>query len=84
MLYRYAPTHFGLSSVDEQLVTDIAGWLHDRELMSALIRQHLLRTKQRMKHAADSHRSERQFQVDDWVFLKLQPCVQTSVADRSS
>jgi len=37
-----------------------------------------------MKHVADSHRSERQFQVDDWVFLKLQPYVQTSVADRSS
>jgi len=37
-----------------------------------------------MKHAVDSHHSERQFQVDDWVFLKLQPYVQTSVADRSS
>jgi len=75
VLYGYAPTHFGLSSIDEQPVTDIAGWLHDRELMSALIRQHLLRAKQRMKHAADSHRLERQFQVDDWVFLKLQPYV---------
>ena len=84
MLYGYAPTHFGLSSVDEQPVTDIAGWLHDRELMSALIRQHLLRAKQRIKHAADPHHSKRQFQVDDWVFLKLQPYVQTSIADRRS
>ena len=84
MLYGYAPTHFGISSADEQPVTDIASWLHDRELMSAVIRQHLLHAKQRMKHAADSHRSECQFQVDDWVFLKLQPYVQTSVADRSS
>ena len=65
-------------------MTDIASWLHDRELMFAVIRQHLLRAKQRMKHAVDNHRSERQFQVDDWVFLKLQPYVQTSVADRSS
>ena len=84
MLYGYAPTHFGISSADEQPITDIASWLHDRELMSAVIRQHLLRAKQRMKHAADSHRSECQFQVDDWVFLKLQPYVQTSVANRSS
>ena len=65
-------------------MTDIASWLHDRELMFAVIRQHLLRAKQRMKHAADSHRSERQLQVDDWVFLKLQPYVQTSIADRRS
>ena len=84
MLYGYAPTHFGISSADEQPVTDIASWLHDRELMSAVIRQHLLHAKQRMKHAADSHRSECQFQVDDWVFLKLQPYMQTSVAHRSS
>ena len=55
-----------------------------RELMFAVIRQHLLRAKQRMKRYADGHRSERQFQVNDWVFLKLQPYVQSSVADISS
>lgn len=64
-------------------MTDIASWLHDRELMSKVICQDLLRAKQRMKHSADGHRSECQFQVDDWVFLKLQPYVQSSVADRS-
>jgi hypothetical protein len=36
-----------------------------------------------MKKSADLHRSERQFQLDDWVYLKLQPYVQSSVADRS-
>ena len=84
MLYGYDPIHFGISPADEQPVTDIASWLKDRELMSEVIRQHLLRAKQRMKHSANAHHSERQFQVDDWVFLKLQPYVQTSVADRSS
>lgn len=84
VLYGYAPTHFGISPADEQPVTDIASWLHDRELMSEVIRHHLLRAKQRMKHSADGRRSERQFQVHDWVFLKLQPYVQTSVAGRSS
>lgn len=84
VLYGYAPAHFGISAADELPVTDIATWLQDLELMFEVIRQHLLRAKQRMKQSADNHRSERQFQVDDWVFLKLQPYVQTSVADRSS
>jgi hypothetical protein len=84
VLYGYAPTHFGISPADEQPVINIASWLHDRELMSDVIRQHLLQAKQRMKRYADGHRSEHQFQVDDWVFLKLQPYVQSSIADRHS
>lgn len=52
--------------------------------MTEVIRQHQLRAKQRMKKQADSKRSERQFQVNDWVFLKLQPSVQSSIDDSSS
>lgn len=35
-----------------------------------------------MKHYVDAHRSERSFDVDDWVFLRLQPYRQTSLAIR--
>ena len=52
--------------------------------MTDLIKQHLHRAKQRMKRQADENRSEREFQPDDWVFLKLQPYVQSSLADRSN
>jgi hypothetical protein len=52
--------------------------------MSTVVHQHLLRAKQRMKKYADGKRSERQFQVDDWVFLKLQPYIQSSLAARSN
>lgn len=37
-----------------------------------------------MKRQVDAHRSERQFQVNDWIFLKLQTYVQASLADRSN
>jgi hypothetical protein len=52
--------------------------------MTELTRQHLARAQQRMKHQADKNRVERVFQVGDQVYLKLQPYVQTSVANRSS
>ena len=37
-----------------------------------------------MKRQADKHRTERSFSIGDWVFLKLQPYVQSSVAARSN
>jgi len=37
-----------------------------------------------MKKQADKRRSERSFNVGDWVFLKLQPYVQSSVVARSN
>jgi hypothetical protein len=51
--------------------------------MTDIIWQHLNWAKQRMKKQADSNRSERAFQLNEWVFLKLQPYVQSSVADRA-
>ena len=51
--------------------------------MFELVRQHLERAKLRMKRQADKGRSERTFVVGDWVYLKLQPYVQASVALRS-
>ena len=52
--------------------------------MSEVIRQHLNRAKQRMKKQADEHRSERQFQIGDLVFVKIQPYVQSSLAPHSN
>lgn len=51
--------------------------------MQQLVQQHLQRTRQKMKKQADKHRSERAFVEGDWVFLKLQPYVQLSLAPRS-
>ena len=52
--------------------------------MQDLVRQHLLRAQMRMKRQSDRKRSERSFSVGDWVFLKLQPYVQSSLARRSN
>ena len=52
--------------------------------MQGLIREHLLRAQQRMKAQEDKHRSDRQFAVGEWAYLKLQPYVQQSVVRRSN
>ena len=51
--------------------------------MQDLIHQHLLRAQARMQRQADKHRSERSFAIDDWVYMKLQPYVQSSVLPRA-
>jgi hypothetical protein len=51
--------------------------------MQALWKQQLERVCLRMKHQADKNRAERTFVVNDFVYLKLQPYVQSSVAPRA-
>lgn len=79
-LYGYVPRHFGISVVDSVTVPELSDWLHDRQVMTDLIHQHLSRAKERMKRQANKERSERHFQVGDLVFVKLQPYVQTTLA----
>ncbi|KAJ0555261.1 putative nucleotidyltransferase, Ribonuclease H [Helianthus annuus] len=54
-------------------------WLTQRDSILATLKQSLARARNRMKQFADRHRSERDFNVGDWVYLKLQPYVQTSL-----
>jgi len=49
------------------------------ELMITLLKSNLRRTQQRMKQLGDKGRSDRGFQIGDWVWLKLQAYRQTSV-----
>jgi hypothetical protein len=84
VLYGHTPRQFGIEAVDSFPVDDMAEWLQAREVMLQLIKQHLSRAQNRMKRQADKHRSERQFQIGDMVFLKLQPYIQTFVAARGN
>jgi hypothetical protein len=59
---------------------DLNKLLQERELMGALIKQHLLRAQTRMKQHADKKRADISFDVGDQVFVKLQPYVQSSLA----
>jgi hypothetical protein len=52
--------------------------------MTDVGKQHLAQEKERMKKQADLKRAERSFQPGDWVFLKAQPYVQSSLPPRAN
>lgn len=84
VLYGNTPRHFGIQGADSCEIPDLEKWLKERQNINELLQQQLNRTQQRMKNQADKKRTERTFAVGDWVWVKLQPYVQTSVARRSS
>lgn len=50
-----------------------------REEAIELLKFHLKRAQDRMRSQADKHRTDRVYDVDDWVYLKLQPHRQVTV-----
>lgn len=83
VLYGYPPRALGIT-VNDCASAELETWLQERATMVDVIRQQLLRAQQRMKAQADKHRSERTFQVNDLVYLKLQPYIQQSVEARGN
>lgn len=83
VMFGRSPRHFGVQQKATTRNTELDQWAKERSQLISVIRQHLARAQARMKMQADKHRSEREFAVGDSVYLKLQPYVQTSVAERS-
>nr|GEV30893.1 retrotransposable element Tf2 [Tanacetum cinerariifolium] len=50
-----------------------------REEAISLLKFHLERSQVKMKNMADKKRSEREFELNDWVYVKLQPYMQISI-----
>jgi len=82
--YGYAPCHFGISALVAVSSVDLHTWLQERQLVHSLVKQHLTRSRLRMKKQADKGRFERPFSTDDMVYLKLQPYVKSSLASRAN
>jgi hypothetical protein len=70
------PWYLGIS-VASVHVKDLREWSQECQLATAVLRQHLHWANNRMKHFADLKQSDRVFQVGDWVYLWLQPYIQT-------
>ncbi|GJX06686.1 retrotransposable element Tf2 [Tanacetum coccineum] len=72
----FLPREINLKVVDRSLLA--------REQTIQLLKYNLMKAQNIMKQMVDQHRTERVFQVDDWVYLKLQPYRQTIVEARTN
>nr|XP_023885311.1 uncharacterized protein LOC111997457 [Quercus suber] len=73
-LLDYIPGTTKVESVEEHL--------RDRQQLIALLKQNLVAAQVRMKVTADKHRTMREFEVGDWVYLKLHPYKQMSLRQK--
>jgi hypothetical protein len=80
-LYGYEPNLALVPTVTTDTQPTIVEAIKHRELHLQALKQHLARAQNKMKLQADRKRTELSFQVGDKVLLKLQPYVQTSVAN---
>ena len=61
-LLDYIPKTAKLQSIEEELIS--------RDIALQLLKNNLVKAKDRMKKLADTHRTDREFNEGDWVFSK--------------
>lgn len=79
-LYGYPPPYLSMAPYFDSTVGDVKDYMLDRQLMLRSLKENLAQAQGRMKLYADQGRTEREFQVGEYVYLKLQPYRQTSVS----
>lgn len=84
VLYIRKPRDLGIIQLEDTTVPDLVTSLKEHEVMNYPLQQQLQRTQHHMKQQADKHCTELEFNVEDHVYLKLQPYIQSSVAHRSN
>lgn len=63
---------------------DVDQFLQDRQAMQKLLKENLIKAQKRMVWYANKKQTDREFSVNDEVFLKLQPYRQSSLQKRSN
>lgn len=71
--YGYKPLQVPVGTLCEALVPAATHMIRDRQAMIQLLHENLAQAQNRMKQHADLNRTERSFDVGDWVYIKLQP-----------
>ncbi|KAJ1690028.1 hypothetical protein LUZ63_014183 [Rhynchospora breviuscula] len=78
-LYGYTPTLLPMGDVVRSTNPAVNNLLKDRQRALVHIKNNLIKAQNRMKKYADLKRSERSFQVGDWVYLCVKPYRQVSL-----
>lgn len=83
-LYRHAPPTVPSNLNGSTKVATLDEFLIYRQGLLNKLKEQLHSARNRMKQRADIHRREVNFDLGDWVHLRLQPYQQVSVASRRS
>jgi hypothetical protein len=78
-LYGYHPPSITSSLKEKSKVQAVEDHIENQQQVLQILKDNLTMAQNRMKQQADQHRSERSFEVGDWVFLILQPYKQMSL-----
>jgi hypothetical protein len=78
-LYGYHPPSITSSLKEKSKVQAVEDHIENQQQVLQILKDNLTIAQNRMKQQADQHRSERSFEVGDWVFLRLQPYKQMSL-----
>ena len=78
-LYGYHPPSITSSLRENSKVQTVEDHIVHQQEVLQLLKDNLNLAQNRMKQQADQHRSERIFDVGDWVFLWLEPYKQISL-----
>jgi hypothetical protein len=82
-LYGYLPPRLIEFMPGLTRVATVEDLLKHRQQVVGLLEHNLVAAQARMKQQANKHRSEREFKVGDWVFLRLQPYRQKSMRKKT-
>lgn len=83
-LYHYPPPMIGEFSLTNETCPAAKLTLQEREQMIQQLKENLLAAQNRMKVYADQHRSDRHYNVNDMVYLQIQPYRQNAFGLRGS
>ena len=78
-LYGYHPPSITSVVRDQSKVQAVEEHIEHQQQVLQQLKDNLTMAHNRMKQQANQHRSERSFEVADWVFLRLQPYKQVSL-----
>jgi hypothetical protein len=83
-LYGYPTPSISYFLQDHSKVEEIESHMEKTKETLTILKENLQMAQNRMKQQADQHRSERQFEEGDWVFLRLQPYKQSTLKQKKN
>jgi hypothetical protein len=78
-LYGYEPPTWKELATSQTKVASVKDHLDESQKIVQLLKENLAVARNRMKQQDDQHRIEREFEVGEWVFVRLQPYKQLSL-----